>query len=198
MELPFPVREELIACGDLCLRLVVPADKEAVFEAFLEAEDAYWSELWPSALAFARLLVEDPPELRGPVLDLGTGLGLTALVLAATGHEVTATDASAVCLQLVEESARRNGLTLQTRRYRWGEPAPRRFASIVGADLLYEVEQHAALRAALSQTAAADAQIWLADPDRPPSRAFFAALDGWRVESRPLAGRVVLHRLARA
>ena len=41
----------------------------------------YWTELWPSSIALCRWLEERRAEIAGrPCLDLGCGLGLTAMV----------------------------------------------------------------------------------------------------------------------
>ena len=61
------------------------ADMEALWEAMTEfTEDErlpYWTELWPSSLVLADWLYQRRESLRGqPCLDLGCGIGLTALV----------------------------------------------------------------------------------------------------------------------
>ena len=61
------------------------ADMEALWESMTEfTEDErlpYWTELWPSSLVLADWLYQRRESLRGqPCLDLGCGIGLTALV----------------------------------------------------------------------------------------------------------------------
>lgn len=196
-DLPFATRILELELGPRSLRLLVPREPEEVFAAYLDREDPFWSELWPSAQALARHCfgLRRLP-LQEPVLDLGTGLGLTALALAACGLRVTASDASAACLALVERSARLNGLEalVETQLHSWGAPLPQRFGSAVGADLLYGDSEHANLRVSLCQAVAPGGMIWLADPDRPPSRRFFEQLPAtWQVVSQPLEGRILLH-----
>ncbi len=199
--LPFPTRILQLQLGSRPLKLVVPREPERVFEDYLDHEDAFWSELWPSALALARhCLAQTLLPLAEPVLDLGAGLGLTTLALAAQGLRVTASDASAACLDLVARSAELNGLSalVETTLYAWGEPLAQRFGSAVGADLLYEDTEHANLRSSLRQAVTPGGTIWLADPDRPPSRRFFEQLPtAWQVASCPLEGRILLHSLKR-
>ncbi|MBK8878607.1 MAG: hypothetical protein IPN74_08700 [Haliscomenobacter sp.] len=53
----------------------------------------YWAELWPSAVALSRYLLETYPSLEGKnVLELGCGLGLPGIVAGLLGAEVTLTD----------------------------------------------------------------------------------------------------------
>ena len=66
------------------------ADMEALWESMTEfTEDErlpYWTELWPSSLVLADWLYQRRESLRGqPCLDLGCGIGLTALVGAVAG-----------------------------------------------------------------------------------------------------------------
>ena len=61
------------------------ADMEALWDAMTEfTEDErlpYWTELWPSSLVLGEWLYEQRQRLRGqPCLDLGCGIGLTALI----------------------------------------------------------------------------------------------------------------------
>ena len=75
-------------------RLLRPRDAEALLseEAFAHDEFMpYWAELWPSALALARVV--GGRALRGArALELGCGLGLPRLAAAAAGGRVPATD----------------------------------------------------------------------------------------------------------
>src|SRR5947207_14466106 len=75
----------------------------------------YWAVLWRSGVALAREL--DGAALAGPrVVELGCGLGVPSLVAARAGADVLATDASGEAVELVERSARENGVELATAR----------------------------------------------------------------------------------
>ena len=53
----------------------------------------YWTELWPSSLVLADWLYQRRESLRGqPCLDLGCGIGLTALVAQWLGANVIGMD----------------------------------------------------------------------------------------------------------
>ena len=120
------------------LALLRPAAPEALIDEDAFATDEflpYWAELWPAA----RALAEELPDVRGlRVVDLGCGLGLTALVAAAKGARVTAVDWAADAVVLLEENAARNGLALRAEVRDWREPWDERFDLALAADVLYE------------------------------------------------------------
>jgi len=105
-------------------------------EAFVEDEFLpYWAELWPAATALAEAL----PDVRGVrVVELGCGLGLTSLVAAGKGADVTATDWAPDAIELLRENAKRNGLQLRAEVRDWREPWDETFDLALAADVLYE------------------------------------------------------------
>jgi predicted nicotinamide N-methyase len=120
------------------LRLLRPASPEALIDEreFERVEYLpYWAELWPAATALAEAL----PDVAGlRVVELGCGLGVTSLVAAARGADVTATDWSPDAVALLRENAARNGLALRTEVRDWREPWAQRFDLALASDLLYE------------------------------------------------------------
>ncbi len=203
-ELPFDLSAENLEIGGHTIQLVRPADPYCAIECYLEEEDrgpdGFSCELWPSAHALALMLLQAEPAPDGPLLELGCGLGLASLAAAQRGLQALASDAAGLCLEMVAESARRNGLDtkVQTLRYAWGEALPRRFPLVVGADLLYEEQSHQALWNSLEQALAHGGQVWLTDPERPATAAFFADTPaGWQVERSVLAEGLALYRLCR-
>jgi hypothetical protein len=96
---------ESIRCGDVAVQLARPeaADLVVLLEAAVE-EAPYWAELWPSARALADAVAAR--EVHGlSVLEVGCGLGLPALVAAARGADVTASDVDTGALDCVLASA---------------------------------------------------------------------------------------------
>ncbi len=201
--LPFACAEDLLAIAGHTLRLVRPDEPYCAIECFLDEEDrgpdGFSCDVWPSSRALAALLLtaEEAPE--GELFELGCGLGLGALAAAAAGWKVLASDGAGLCLELLAESARRNGFTsLETSRYCWGEPAPRRFARIVGADILYYEDSHAALWDSFDEALAPGGRIDLVDPERPATGRFFAVQpDGWRHTRRALGEGLALYQVER-
>jgi predicted nicotinamide N-methyase len=124
--------------ADVHLELLRPESPEELLdeEAFERDEFLpYWAELWPAATALAEAL----PDLRGlRVVELGCGLGVTSLVAAAKGAEVTATDWAADAIDLLRRNAERNALALRAEMRDWRAPWPERFDLALAADVLYE------------------------------------------------------------
>src|SRR3954452_12558026 len=52
----------------------------------------YWARPWPSGIALAKALRDDPPAPGTKVLELGCGLALASVVAAKAGAEVLASD----------------------------------------------------------------------------------------------------------
>jgi predicted nicotinamide N-methyase len=132
------LREEIVRVGEIELSLLRPAAPDDLLDEEAFAHDEflpYWAELWPAASALAAAL----PELAGlRVVELGCGLGLPALVAAARGADVTATDWAEDAVELLRENAARNGLVLRAEVRDWRDPWPARFDVALAADVLYE------------------------------------------------------------
>jgi len=129
---------DAVTVAGVRLELLRPESPEALIDEDAFAEDEflpYWAELWPAARALAEAL----PEVHGlKVVELGCGLGLPALVAAAKGAAVTATDWSPDAIELLRSNAARNGLTLRAEVRDWRLPWDERFDLALAADVLYE------------------------------------------------------------
>ena len=125
--------------GEVTLSLLRPAAPDALIDESAFARDEflpYWAELWPAATALADAL---PTRLDGVrVIELGCGLGVPALVAAARGAVVTATDWSSDAIELLARNAARNGLAVRAEVRDWREPWPEEFDLAIAADVLYE------------------------------------------------------------
>jgi predicted nicotinamide N-methyase len=195
--------EHVVALPGRELALLAPRDGEALLseEAFEREEFLpYWAELWPSALALARVVARRPLTGRR-VIELGCGLGLPALAAALAGGRVLATDWSADAVAMTARNAERNGVELATAVYRWDappEPLGPPWPLVLGSDLLYEARNVPALLDLLPRLVAAAGEVWLADPGRAPAARFLeAAATTWRLDAIPHDGpeHVTVHRL---
>jgi predicted nicotinamide N-methyase len=156
----------------------------------------YWSVLWRSGVALAREL--DGIPLRGRrVVELGCGLAVPSIVAARAGATVLATDSCREALTLARRNARENGVAVETATVDWARPeelvrqhAP--FDLVLAADVLYERAAVAQLLALLPRLAA---EVWLADPGRPPADAFMAQADRWWSVDTRIRGVARIHRL---
>lgn len=205
-ELFFDTKVEEVTIGSgVSFEIIRPVDAYPLLEAFLDeadrGPDPFSTDIWPSARALAAWVIRTKgAQLEGPVLDLGTGLGLTALAIAWAGLDVVATDASPIALQLVACSGRLNGLQerIEVARYRWGEPLARRFGTVVGADLVYQPDSHEALLTTLRAALEGGCSGYLVDPGRKASAAFLPRLEAhFDVVAESLGDGLTLWRIAR-
>ena len=195
--------EHVVALPGAELLLLAPRDGDALLseEAFEQEEFMpYWAELWPSALALARVVSRRPLTGRRTI-ELGCGLGLPAIAAARAGARVLATDWSPDAVAITARNAERNGAVLETALFRWdadpralGPPWP----LVLASDVLYEQRNVAPLLALLPRLCAAAGEVWLADPRRAPAAEFLdAAAERWRIDAIPHdgPGHVTVHRL---
>src|SRR4029079_6000394 len=136
--------EEVVAIAGHDIALLRPRDPDslATQEAYERDEFLpYWAELWPSAIALARMVAARA--LHGPrTLELGCGLGLPSLAAALAGGRVLATDWSPQAIELLEENAERNGAVLEHALVEcaWPDAIVERapWDLVLAADVLYE------------------------------------------------------------
>lgn len=215
----FDVREERFAHGEWEVEMILPRAADELIDESEFADDErlpYWAELWPSARALTRYLlenggagVEDRTGVR--VLELGSGVALPSLALASRGAEVLATDWYDDALRFARANAERNGLPpLRTELLDWRVPRGGwGFQLVIAADVLYEPRNGPLLLALFPRVVAPGGTVLIADPGRVFAGDFLrlARDQGWRVEeadvrSEPSAAgvesRVRIHRLRRA
>ena len=195
--------EHVVALPERELALLAPRDGEALLteEAFAHEEFLpYWAELWPSALALARIVARRPLTGRR-VIELGCGLGLPAIAAALTGGRVLATDWSPDSVAMTARNAERNGVALDTAVFRWDappEPLGLPWPLVLASDVLYEARNVPLLLDLLPRLTAASGEVWLADPGRAPAVRFLeAAATTFRIDAMPHDGpaHVTVHRL---
>jgi predicted nicotinamide N-methyase len=195
--------EHVVALPGRELVLLAPRDGDTLLseEAFEHEEYLpYWAELWPSALALARVLARRPLTGRR-VLELGCGLGLPAIAAALAGGRVLATDWAPDAVAMTARNAERNGAALEARVFRWdgapealGPPWP----LVLASDVLYEARNGEQILPLLPRLAAPGGEVWLADPGRAHAAGFLdRAAGGWRIDAIPHDGpaHVTVHRL---
>ena len=196
--------EEIVPLRDRELCVLRPRDSEGLIdeEAFERDERMpYWAELWPSGVALARM-VSDRSLGGRRVLELGCGgLALPSIAAALAGARVLATDWSPEALALARDNAERNGASIEVAECAWERPdrlvrdAP--WDLVLAADVLYERRNVPLLVDLLPRLGA---EVWLADPNRPPLPDFLAAVretfDVVTTGAREAPG-VGLHRLSR-
>ena len=201
------------------LQILQPNDLDRLLDraaADPEQNLPYWAEIWPSGLALADAVLERPDLVAGRrVLELGSGLGLTAIAALAAGAELVAADYSPESLTLCRYNALRNvGREPATLHLNWRQPddallALPGFSVVLAADVLYESRDVEPLLALVAQLVAPGGLLWLAEPGRPPALRFLDAARsaGWTGPSTTHSGpwpdpndagiTVGIHRLIR-
>src|SRR5687768_14515707 len=181
----------------------------------------YWAELWPSGVALAAKIARDPSIVRGRlVLELGCGLGVTAIAALRAGADLLVTDYSPEALTLCSLNALdQAGTQPRTLRVNWRDPGPTLHAAardgfpmVLAADVLYESRDVDPLLALVERVVAPGGELWLAEPGRPPAARFLVSIGarGWIAESEECFGPwpdpednrkgivVTIHRLRRS
>ena len=151
-------------------------------DALIDEEDfarderlPYWAELWPSAVALARLVSKERLVGRRAI-ELGCGVGLPSVAALASGARVTATDHYAAALDFTRYNARSNlGAKPETQLLDWHAPGAGvsgGFDLVLAADVLYEWRNVPALAALIPTLLAPGGEVLLSDPRRKNTPAF--------------------------
>ena len=160
----------------------------------------YWGTAWPSGLALAAALADDPPAPGTRILELGCGLALPSVVCARAGARVLATDGSTDAVAFAAHSLALNEVDAEVAAVDWqrdGDALAARgpWDLVLAADVLYtKANVEAALRL-LPRLLAPDGEVRLADPRRAGARDFLAAARATFTVRTRTEGEVALHRL---
>lgn len=168
-----------------------PANLEALWdtmddERFDEDERLpYWVELWPASIALADWLANKGGRLREKLcVDMGCGLGLTAMVAAAQGARVLAMDYEFDALAYARKNAVSNKVPQPlwtTMDWRAPAVAARSIDCIWGGDIMYERRFVDPVLRFITHALAPGGTVWMAEPNRDVYQYFRAALFryGW-------------------
>jgi predicted nicotinamide N-methyase len=147
----------------------------------------YWAALWPSGIALADEILLAPELVRGKrVLELGTGLGVTAMAALSVDADLVVTDYAEESLQLAAYNISENGLPeAPAMQMNWRNPS-REFRKLVGggfpvvlaADVLYEQRDIEPLLELVEWIVAPDGLLWLAEPRRSSAERFVELAQG--------------------
>ena len=195
MKYPGTPSIELEACGR-AWKLARSAELETFWEQMgedgLDDDERlpYWTELWPASIALCSWLFQMREAIRGRIcVDIGCGLGLTALVAQWLGARVLAMDYEPEALRFARENAVHNEVAspLWT-AMDWRKPAlaPHCARYLWGGDIMYESRFAAPVLDFIEHTLAPGGCAWVAEPCRSVYDVFHSVL-----HSRGWAGRRV-------
>lgn len=181
--------------------LARPADLETLWNAISDADVTpqefidderlpYWVEIWPSSLVLADWLRDHASEISGKTcLDLGCGLGLTALVAARAGARVLAMDYEPEALRFASRNAALNLVSPPPAWsvMDWRRPAVKAasFDFIWGGDIMYERRFVDPVLAFLGHALKPGGRAWMAEPGREVYAHFRSALATRKRLGRP-------------
>lgn len=173
------------------------ADLETLWDSIGEddfGEDErlpYWAELWPASVLLGEWLYRNASLIEGKrCLDLGCGLGLTAIIAQSLGAEVVAFDYEYPPLGFARDNAviNKTGQPLWL-QMDWRDSAlsGKSFDFIWGGDILYEKRFFDPLEMLFRQALKSGGKIWMAEPVRDVSVPVWSKLEelGWHT-SLPL------------
>lgn len=182
--------------------IVMPTDFDNLLdlaEGDPEQNLPYWAELWPSGIALAAYIFAHQDEIHGMhALELGCGLGVTAVAAMRSGARLMATDYSPEALALCATNCVANGVSAPVLlQMNWRRPDAEFFTKVgdgirllLAADVLYEERDIAPLLGLVEETLPAEGELWLAEPGRRPARLFLEQMSarGWRAADTSYSG----------
>jgi predicted nicotinamide N-methyase len=180
--------------GNETLTVTRPLDTDLLLDRATDDPEQnlpYWAELWPSGIALAAEILANPSMVAGQdVLELGSGLGITAAVAVGAGANLLATDYAAESLTLTRLTSQRHaGAEPDTLQINWRNPSsallaahPEGYPVVLAADVLYERRDIEPLLDLFDRVVAPDGVLWLAEPGRPPASIFLESANraGWQ------------------
>ncbi len=195
----FPLVEQAITLPwskSVC-HILTPASFDGLLTAAEndpEQNMPYWATVWASGIALGDLLLQRREQVAGLcAVELGSGLGVTAIAAAAAGIRLTATDYSPETLLLCRANVLRNvAVDVPALRANWRKPSAALLKTatpplplVLAADVLYEERDVEPLAALAERLLAPDGELWLAEPGRRPAQRFVAAacMAGWQAET---------------
>jgi predicted nicotinamide N-methyase len=179
-----------------------PRDWEALrdAEALARRPIPYWARSWPSGVALARALAQDPPRAGRRVLELGCGLGLPSIVAARAGAVVLATDGSSDAVAYAAHGLALNQAEAEVAVVDWGEQGDALVERgpwdlVLASDVLYTRGNVEVALRLFPKLVALGGELVLADPDRAGARDFLAAARAMFHLWTQRDGDLALHRL---
>lgn len=187
---------------DVTLDVLLPVNIDVVMENIPEDPQEnlpYWAEIWPSGIALAAEVLLRPSLVAGkPVVELGSGVGVTAAAAMLAGAQLLATDYSPHSLLLTELTCLRAGLGVPTTRIiNWRDPAVdfvqdsgEQWPVVIAADVLYESRDIQPILDVCRRILAPGGTVLLAEPGRHVAQTAIrcAREQGWQIGTRRHSG----------
>ena len=177
------------------------ADLETLWENMVENDFGdderlpYWTEIWPSSLVLAEWLLTQCDRFFGQVcLDLGCGLGLTAMVGSWLGGRIVAMDYEPEALHFAQKNQSINDVPqILWSVMDWRQPALAAGCApfIWGGDIMYEARFVRPVLSFLEHALAPGGVVWIAEPNRSVYQTFTEQLAGAGWQFAPVLSKDV-------
>lgn len=193
-----PLREETISLPGTAesIRIFLPSDLDKLLDQATEDPEQnlpYWAELWPSGIALAAAIARKPSLFAGKrTVELGCGLGVTAIAAMRAGANLLVTDYAPEALALSALNAiGHTGREPAAMWINWRLPdddflatAEAKIPVVLAADVLYEARDVEPLLRLVERIVAPNGELWLAEPGRKPAASFLDEVRdmGWRIQ----------------
>ncbi|MGA7669587.1 MAG: methyltransferase type 12 [Nitrolancea sp.] len=170
--------EFALPMSDVEMQITMPEDFERLLDAAAgdpEQNLPYWAEIWPSGIALADEIIAHPEIVRGKqVIEIGSGLGVTASAALRSGADLTVADYSPESLLLCRHNCLSNSdREPRTLTLNWRVPSARfrelvgpGFPAVLAADVLYEKRDVEPMLDLIEWLVEPGGLFWLAEPGR--------------------------------
>ena len=165
-----------------------------------------WIKIWEASLVLTDYLLDEVLKEPKTVLEIGAGMGITGMFLAAFGYSVLLTDSDNDCLELLRLNIAYNKLkNTRVQKLHWDQPEiGGRFDFICGAEVIYRESIIPPLTALFRKHLKPGGRVYLAhDHQRSNVEKFMSRLPAdMRVETvvktfrgQDMARRILIHIL---
>ena len=188
----FKTSDKKLTIGTFDIRLTVIENIDELYDALIQKgedhEDVqderipYWADLWASALAMSRYLVDNQLiTFETTVLEIGCGLGLPSIVAGLMGaKQVTMSDYLDDAMTFAEQNWQQNVSDKKVifKKMDWRTPDPSVSADLLlASDVAYEQRAFEPLLKAFKTLLKPNGTILITEPNRPISKDFFLSLN---------------------
>ncbi len=99
----------------------------------------FWVKIWEASIVLTDHMIQMGLEKEREILEIGAGMGITGLFLAAFGHKVTITDYEEDALELIRMNVEHNRLAnVSVKKLDWNDPSlTGTYDIICGSELIY-------------------------------------------------------------
>ena len=189
-KLPYPFVITSLNFGSKNIRIAMPENPEKLFEELLDKDKhhedlsderiPYWGELWPSAMAMAEFIFENPALIKGKkIIEIGCGLGLPGIAAGICGGYVTQTDYMSASVKFATFNWALNLESKpESKKLDWRKPGKTTsFDVLLASDVAYENRSFKPVISAMKSLTRKDGLIILSEPNRSFARSFINELE---------------------